>query len=143
MGGSGGTGADVSFVEGLRQGETSTNDELCPNTGGTEEGDQGIVGSVELGVQAGQGTPQSHGERTPSFSGRAREIVVSQTARTNTGKGKGRRRGGGGRGGGGGTASESFVADELRRRGVEQGSDRWRQMSQSERVRDILADRRR
>ena len=122
MGGSGGTGADVSFVEGVRQTETSTNDELCPNTGGSDEGGQGIVGAAGMGMQAGQGPSQPHGEGAPSVLRRAHQIVVANTASVNTGKGgrKGRRKGGGrvSRKG----SADSFVAEELRRKGVVQGS---------------------
>ena len=122
MAGSGRAGADVLFVEGSLQRETSINDELCPNTGRSDEGGQGIGGAAGMGMQAGQGPSQPHGEGAPSVLRRAHQIVVANTASTNTGKGgrEGRRKGGG-RGGRKGSA-DSFVAEELRRKGVVQGS---------------------
>ena len=122
MAGSSRARVDVLFVEESLQRETSSNNKLCPSTSGSNKGGQGIVGVAGMEMQAAQDPSQPHGEGAPSVLRRAHQIVVANTASTNTGKGgrEGRRKGGGG--GGRKGSADSFVAEELRRKGVVQGS---------------------
>ena len=139
MGRGSGGGESLQTFQGVRQREAEVDHGIGTILPGGTEGGGGESGSVELGEEARESTPQPYGAGTASVPRRAPQIEFRDT--THTARRKGGRKGGGKGKRGGKQNTVDVVAAELRRMGIEMGSAQWSLYYNSEHFRNHVVGR--